>query len=65
MKIVDKVVENLTREKWIPMNSVKNKNYFEDLGYRIGSIGHIELDNSNPTMYNMNQPYMPSWDYMT
>ena len=22
-------------------------------------------DNSNPTMYNMNQPYMPSWDYPT
>ena len=22
-------------------------------------------DNSDPAMYNMNQPYMPSWDYPT
>ena len=25
----------------------------------------FDSDNSNLTMYNMNQPYMPSWDYPT
>jgi len=24
-----------------------------------------DSDNSNPVMYNMDQPYMPSWDYPT
>jgi len=25
----------------------------------------FESDNSNLAIYNMNQPYMPSWDYLT
>jgi len=25
----------------------------------------FDLDNSDPAMYNMNQPYMPNWDYPT
>ena len=25
----------------------------------------FNLDNFNPDMYNMNQQYMPSWDYPT
>jgi len=25
----------------------------------------FDLDNSNPAMYNMNQPHMLSWDYPT
>ena len=25
----------------------------------------FDSDNSNPAMYNMNQTYMPSWDYPT
>jgi len=27
------------------MNSVKSRNYFENTGYRIGGMGHIESDN--------------------
>ena len=23
----------------------------------------FDSDNSNPAIYNMNQPYMPGWDY--
>ena len=30
------------------MDSVKSRNYFENLGYRIGGMGHIELDNPSP-----------------
>jgi len=44
-KIVDNVAENLTRGKWIPMNSVKSRNYFVNLGYTIEDMGHIESDN--------------------
>ena len=29
------------------MNSVKSRNYFENPGYRIGGMGHIESDNPN------------------
>ena len=25
----------------------------------------FDSDNSNPAMYNMNQPYMSGWDYST
>jgi len=25
----------------------------------------FDSDNSDPAMYNMNQPYMPGWDYPT
>ena len=25
----------------------------------------FDSDNSNPVMYNMNQPYMPGWDFPT
>ena len=31
------------------MDSVKSRNYFENLGYRIRDMGHIESDNPNPT----------------
>ena len=47
VKIVDKVVESLTQGSGIPMDSVKSRNYFENLGYRIGDMGHIESDNPN------------------
>jgi len=47
MKIVDKVVENLTQERLIPINSVKSINYFENYSRRIRDMGHIESDNPN------------------
>ena len=47
MKIVDKVVENLTRGRRISPNSVKSENYFENCNHRIGDMGHIESDNPN------------------
>ena len=34
--------------RWIPMNSVKSENYFENLDPRIGGMGHIESDKPNP-----------------
>ena len=47
MKIMDKVVENLTRGSWISIDSVKSRNYFEIYGHKIGNMGHIESDNPN------------------
>ena len=29
------------------------------------TLTSFDSDNSNPAIYNMNQPYMPSWDYPT
>ena len=49
VEIVDKEVENLTRGRWIPIDSVKSWNYFGHYGYKIGGMGHIESDKSNPT----------------
>ena len=49
MNIVNKVVENQTRESGIPMNSMKSGNQFENYGHKIGSMGHIESDKPNPT----------------
>jgi len=48
VKIVDKVVENLTRERWIPIDYVKSWNYFENYGHKTGGMGCIDLDKSNP-----------------
>jgi len=59
MKIVDNVVENLTREMWIPIDSVKSENYC----YKIRDIGHIESYKSNPA-YLIGSCYLkPGWSY--
>ena len=49
MKIVNNVVENLTRRRSISMNFVKSGSYFEKYSHRIGDMSHIESDNPNPT----------------
>ena len=47
-KMVDKVIDNLTRGWWIPTNFVKSENYFKILDHKIWDIGHIESDKLNP-----------------
>ena len=44
----DKLVENWTRRRWISIDSVKSWNYFRNYGHKIGSIGCIDSDKSNP-----------------
>ena len=40
----DKLVENLARGRWIPIDSVKSWNYF---GHKIGGMGYIDSDKTN------------------
>ena len=47
-KIMDKVVENLTQGRWIPIDFVKSENYFGNDGYKTGGMGCIDSDKSNP-----------------
>jgi len=47
MKIVNKMVENLTRGRCIPIDFVKCGNYFENYGHKIGGMGCIDSDKSN------------------
>ena len=47
VKIVDKVVANLIRGRWIPIDSVKSWNYFRNYGHKIGGMGCIDSDKSN------------------
>ena len=44
VKIVDKVVENLTRESWISIDYVKSENYFRNYSHKIGGMGCIDSD---------------------
>ena len=50
VKIVDKVdkedklVENWTQGRWIPIDSVKSWNYFENYGHKIGGMGCIDSE---------------------
>ena len=48
VKIVDKIVENLTRGMWIPIDSVKSWNYFANYGHKIGGMGYIDSDKTDP-----------------
>ena len=48
VKIVDKVVKNLTWGMWIPIDFVTSENYFRNYGYNIGGMGCIDSDKSNP-----------------
>ena len=49
VKTMDKVVEKLTRGRWISIDSVKSWNYFRNYGHKIGGIGYIDLNKINPT----------------
>ena len=44
----DKLVENWTRGRWIPIDSVKSWNYFGNYGHKIGDMGYIDSDKTNP-----------------
>ena len=53
MKIMDKEIENLTRGRWIPIDSVKSWNYFGNYSHKIGDIGCIDSDKSNPVYLDL------------
>ena len=44
----DKLVENWTRGRWIPIDSVKSWSRYENYGYKIGDMGCIDSDKTNP-----------------
>jgi len=46
-RIVDKVVENLTQGRWIPIDSMKSWDYFDKFGHKSGDMGYIESDEFN------------------
>ena len=46
--MVDKKVENLTRGKWIPFDSMKSWNYFRNYNHKIVGMGCIDSDKFNP-----------------
>ena len=65
VKIVNKVVENLTRERWIPIDFVTSWNYFEKFGYKIKGMGYVESDKFNPA-YLIGSFYLkPGWSYLS
>ena len=43
----DKLVENWTQGRWIPIDSVKTWNYFGNYGHKIGGMGYINSDKTN------------------
>ena len=44
------------------MNFNNNNSFNHNMNLYFTPIS-FDSDNSNPIMYNMNQPFMPSWDY--
>ena len=44
----EKLVENWTQRRWIPIDSVKSWNYFENYGHKIGGMDYINSDKTNP-----------------
>jgi len=42
-----------------------NNNFFNPNMNPYFTLTSFNLDNSDPAMYNMNQQYMPNWDYPT
>ena len=44
----DKLIENWTRGRWNPIDSVKSWNYFENYGHKIGGMGYIDSDKTKP-----------------
>ena len=61
--IVDKVFENLTRERQIPIDSVKGENYFENYGQKIINMGYIESNTSNPAYLFGSYCTKSGWNY--
>ena len=45
----DKLVENWTQGRWIHIDSMKSWNYFENYGHKIGGMGYIDSEKTNPT----------------
>ena len=63
VKIVDKVdkkVENLTRGRWIPIDSMKSWNYFRNYGHKIGGMGYIDSDKTNPAPVSYTHLTLPT-----
>ena len=44
----DKLVENWTRGRWIPIDSVKSWNYSGNYGHKSEGLGYIDSDKTNP-----------------
>ena len=44
----DKLVENWTPGRWIPIDSIKSWNYSGNYGYKIVGMGYIDSDKTNP-----------------
>jgi len=63
VEIVDKVVENLTRGRWFLIDSVKSWNYFRNYGHKIGGMGCIDSDKSNPVYLVGLYRKKPEWNY--
>ena len=42
-----------------------NNNFFNPNMNSYFTPTSFDSDNSDPAIYNMNEPYMPSWDYLT
>ena len=42
-----------------------NNNFFNHNMNPYFTPTSFDSDNSDPAMYNMNQPYIPDWDYLT
>ena len=65
VEIVDKMVKNLTRGRWIPIDSVKSWNYFKNCGHKIRGMGHIESDIPNPSYMIGSCLTYPGWSYLS
>ena len=44
----DKLVENWTRGKRNPINSVKSRKWYENYGHKMGGMGYIHSDKTIP-----------------
>ena len=61
---VGKVIDYMTRGSFIPIDSVKSENYFGNYGYKIGGMGCIDLDKSNPVYLVGSYCKRPGWNYL-
>ena len=65
VKIMDKVIENLTWGRWISIDSVKSWNYFWNVGHQISGMGYIESNTSNPAYLVGSYFSKLGWSYST
>ena len=63
VKIMDKEFEKLTRGRWIPIDSVKSWNYFENYSHKIVGMGCIDSDKANPVYLVGSYCEKPGWNY--